>query len=48
MYGDIHSYYIKKEPDGFRVVIKKADGSPAQDIVDSLAYVFGTAVGTLG
>lgn len=40
--------YIKKDPDGFRVVIKMADGSPAQGLVDNLAHVFGMACQNLG
>ena len=40
--------YIKKDHDGFHVVIKIADGSPAQSLVDNLAYVFGIACQNLG
>jgi len=40
--------YIKKDPDGFRVVIKMADGSPAQNLVDNLAQAFGMVCQNLG
>lgn len=40
--------YILKDPEGFRVVIKMADGSPAQNLVDNLAQVLGMACQNLG
>lgn len=40
--------YIKKDPGGFQVVIKMADGSPAQILVDNLTHVFGMACQNLG
>jgi hypothetical protein len=40
--------YIKRDPDGFQVKVKLADGSSAQGLVDNLAQVFGMACQNLG